>query len=124
MDVVANNLDPTCEVDSFRIEQVIRNILENALIACADSGMIIVSFLEAEVQNAPAIGIVLANDGPPLTLEESERIFEAFFTTKTRGSGLGMAISRRIVEAHGGRITVGQPCKGVEIVVTLPKSQT
>ena len=124
VDVAADDRDLTCEVDPFRIEQVIRNVLENALIACDDGGIITVSFAEAEVDNAPAVCMVLANDGPPLTLEERERIFEAFFTTKTRGSGLGMAISRRIVEAHGGRITLGKPCKGVEVLVTLPKSQT
>ena len=54
--------------------------------------------------------------------EPRRRIFEPFFTTKTRGTGLGMAIVRRIVEAHGGRIAVGEGSgPGAEIIVTLPR---
>ena len=43
---------------------------------------------------------------PGLTAEQRQRIFEPFYTTRTKGTGLGMAIARRIVEAHGGRIAV------------------
>jgi signal transduction histidine kinase len=124
MHVEASDLDLVCEVDPFRVEQVVRNVLENAVSACDDSGTIAVSFSKAEIDEAAAVCVTVANDGPPLTPEERERIFEAFFTRKTRGSGLGMAISRRIVEAHGGRIAVGQPPGGVEILVTLRKCQT
>jgi signal transduction histidine kinase len=120
--VEACDLDLVCEVDPFRVEQVVRNVLENGVSACDDSGILTAAFTAVEIDEAAAVCITVANDGSPLTPEERERIFEAFFTKKTRGSGLGMAISRRIVEAHGGRIAVGQPQNGVEIVITLPKS--
>tara|TARA_B100000959_G_scaffold240077_1_gene261066 strand:- start:32 stop:616 length:585 start_codon:yes stop_codon:yes gene_type:complete len=120
--VEADGVDLVCEVDPFRVEQVVRNILENAINSYEDSGTITIAFSEAELNGAAAVLMTVANDGPPLTPEERERIFEAFFSGKTRGTGLGMAITRRIVEAHGGRIAVGQPPHGVEIVVTLPRS--
>jgi len=124
MHVDASDIDLVCEVDPFRIEQVARNVLENGVSACDDSGTISVSFSNSEIDEAAAVCITVANDGPPLSPEERERIFEAFFSRKTRGSGLGMAISRRIVEAHCGRIAVGQPTSGVEILITLPKNAT
>lgn len=64
----------------------------------------------------------IRDNGPGLTLEQETRLFEPFYTTKTHGTGLGMAISRRIVEAHGGWIAVGRDAaSGAEIVVVLPK---
>ena len=77
---------------------------------------------ESEIGGAEAVGIGLRNNGPPLSPEEQERTFEAFYTTKTRGTGLGMTICRRIVEAHGGRIALSDVTDGVEVVVTLPRS--
>ncbi len=124
LQVEASDVDLVCEVDPFRVEQVVRNVLENSVSACDDSGTIAVLFSEAGTGETQAVCMTISNDGPPLTTEERERIFEAFFTRKTRGSGLGMAISRRIVEAHGGQISVGQPPSGVEILITLPKSPT
>ena len=54
----------------------------------------------------------------------AQRIFEPFYTTKTKGTGLGMAIARRIVEAHGGRIAAGEgTARGAEIVITLPRGE-
>jgi signal transduction histidine kinase len=50
-----------------------------------------------------------------------QRIFDPFITTKTKGTGLGMAIAKRIVEAHSGQIAVGTGSdRGAEILVTLP----
>ncbi len=123
MRVSTSDLDLLCEVDPFRVEQVVRNVLENALNACADSGTIEVSFSNVEINQTAAVCMAVFNDGPPLKEEERERIFEAFFSGKTRGTGLGMAISRRIIEAHGGQIAVGQPQSGVEILITLPRCQ-
>ena len=74
------------------------------------------------------VELSVTDQGPGLNLTQSERIFEPFFTTKTKGTGLGMAICQRIVEAHDGKIYVGnaadymdqlQPV-GTTIVVELP----
>ncbi len=114
----------TCRVDRFAVEQVFRNVLENALSACGDPVRIAARFRTTRIEDRPAVEVSLADNGPGLTAEARQRIFEPFFTTKTRGTGLGMAISRRIVEAHGGRIAVGNhDGPGAEILITLPRDE-
>ena len=111
-----------CLVDAFRLEQVFRNILENALAACTDPVEITVICSAAQLEEQPALRIAVRDNGPGLNPEQRQRIFEPFFTTKTKGTGLGMAIAKRIVEAHGGQISVGMlPGPGAEIQLLLPR---
>ena len=115
-------LDLDCPVDPFRLEQVFRNILENALAACPDPVRVVVRCRPAEVDGRPALCVSVQDNGPGLGPEQRQRIFDPFFTTKTKGTGLGMAIARRIIEAHGGRIAVGPASGGgAEIRITLPR---
>jgi two-component system, chemotaxis family, CheB/CheR fusion protein len=116
--------DVKCDVDAAQIEQVVRNTLENALQACPDPCKIDVSWSEANLTGKPAVQMAIHNNGPALGPEELQRMFEEFFTTKTHGTGLGLTIARRIVEAHGGRIEADPNMKeGVEILVTLPRGK-
>jgi signal transduction histidine kinase len=117
-------VDLTCQVDPFRIEQVFRNILENALAATADAVHVQIKIRcrDANVGSTPALQVSFRDNGPGMTAEQRQRVFEPFFTTKTSGTGLGMAIARRIVEAHGGEIAAVDCPSGAEIVVTLPKA--
>jgi two-component system sensor kinase FixL len=111
-----------CAVDAFRLEQVFRNILENALAACRDPVRVTIACAETWLEGQPAVCVAVRDNGPGLGPEQRQRIFEPFFTTKTKGTGLGMAIARRIIEAHGGRIAVGEGTgTGAEIVITLPR---
>lgn len=111
--------DARCHADRFMLQQVIRNILENSLAACSDPVRIDCTCRVEEWDNTNWFVISLRDNGPGLNAEQKTRIFDPFYTTKTRGTGLGMTLCRRIVEAHGGRIAVG-PGPGAEIVVTLP----
>ena len=112
-------------VDAFRLEQVFRNILENALAACSDPVEIVVSCSEDRLEGRPALRVAVRDNGPGLSAEQRQRIFEPFFTTKTKGTGLGMAIAQRIVEAHGGQIAVGTPPgRGAEIQLLLPRGNS
>ncbi|MGE3804560.1 MAG: ATP-binding protein [Gemmataceae bacterium] len=120
----AEGLDLHCAVDYHRIDQVFRNILENALAACADPVHVEVQCSPYQLGQRDALRLAFRDNGPGLNAEQKQRIFEPFFTTKTKGTGLGMAIARRIVEAHGGEICVGTPATGAEIVVTLPREAT
>jgi signal transduction histidine kinase len=120
-----DKVDLVCLLDPFRLEQVFRNILENALAACRDPVEITVSCSAALLDGQPAVQIVVRDNGPGLSAEERQRIFEPFFTTKTKGTGLGMAIAQRIVEAHGGQIAVGAPSgPGAEIQLLLPRGNS
>ncbi|APZ90988.1 PAS domain S-box protein [Fuerstiella marisgermanici] len=116
--------DSTCDVDSHRLEQVFRNIMENALAACPDAGRLTVSCIEVTEAHQPCLRIAFQDSGPGFTAESAENVFVPFFSTRQKGTGLGMAICKRIVEAHNGRIEVGNHADGGgEVVVVLPRKR-
>ncbi len=112
-----------CEVDVHRVEQVMRNIIENAIHACGNEGTITVSCKEAQCGIDPAVMITIADDGSGMTQEIADLIFEPFFTTKQKGTGLGMAIVHRIMTAHGGSV-MARPLEhgGSQIVLLFPRT--
>ena len=76
------------------------------------------------LDDRPAIRVSVRDNGPGLAPEQRPRIFDPFYTTRTKGTGLGLPIARRIVEAHGGRIAAGEGGgPGAEFVITLPKGE-
>jgi PAS domain S-box-containing protein len=111
-----------CEVDVHRVEQVMRNILENAIHACGTKGTITISCKVAQCGTDPAVMITIADDGSGMTQEIADQIFEPFFTTKQKGTGLGMAIVYRIMTAHGGSV-MARPLEhgGSQIVLLFPR---
>ncbi|MCA9080679.1 MAG: PAS domain S-box protein [Planctomycetaceae bacterium] len=110
--------------DADRMQQVIRNILENAIAVSPRPGNITVRSYRASVDGRPGVAIEVWDEGPGLTLEQQERMLEPFYTTKVRGTGLGLAIVQRIVDAHLGRIEVGNRSgAGAKIVIQLPLSR-
>jgi PAS domain S-box-containing protein len=113
--------DSPIDVDLFRMVQVFRNVLENSLAACADPLIIQIDCREVQWNGRPAMAIHVRDNGPGLAPNVRERVFEPFVTTKTKGTGLGMAIARRIVDAHGGHIALGDSGPGAEFIITLPK---
>lgn len=110
-----------CEVDVHRIEQVFRNIFENAVHACGPEGTVHIRCSPAELHGAPAVRIVVEDNGCGLSSEAAKQIFEPFFTTKQKGTGLGMAIVQRVIAAHSGIITAQRaPVRGTMITIVLP----
>ena len=118
----SKGVDLRCRTDPFAMRQVFRNVLENSLSACIDPVEIEVVVSDAEIDQEDALEIVVRDNGPGLDEEQQRRIFDEFYTTKPHGTGLGMAIVRRIVEAHGGRVEVGPNAPGAQIIITLPRS--
>ena len=116
------DVSPVCRIDRHRFGQVIRNILENSIAALPQTGgrIEIVYGIEQQTE-PPRFRMAICDNGPGLNPEQRARIFEPFYTTKSRGTGLGMAIAKRIMEAHGGEIAIGPATKGTEIVLLLPK---
>jgi signal transduction histidine kinase len=94
-------VDLRCEADHFRLEQVFRNLFENALAACPGPARVEVVCSDTMLQGRPALRVAVRNNGPGLPPGLGEKVFAPFFTTKKKETGLGLAIVRRIVEAHG-----------------------
>ncbi len=116
--------DARCRADPLRLQQVFCNILENALGACEDPVVVEVGISDVRIHHNPALRVVFRDNGPGFTPAEQQRAFEPFYTTKSTGTGLGMAIAERIVEAHQGTITIGnRPTRGAEVRITLPRGQ-
>src|SRR5690606_5910122 len=110
-----------CVVDPFRLEQVFRNLFENSLAACSDPVKIEVTCLDTRWRGEPAVCIRVRDNGPGLPDEARARLFEPFFTTKSSGTGLGLSLCRRIVEAHQGELTASPSDAGAEFVIMLPR---
>jgi PAS domain S-box-containing protein len=120
----AEGIDLTCWVDPVKLRQVFRNIFENALAAVEGPLETQVNCSATDLNGRHAIAVRIRDNGPGLSPEQRRMIFEPFFTTKTRGTGLGMTIVRSIVEAHEGRISVGDSAvPGTEIVIILPREE-
>ena len=100
---------PLVDVDPLRIQQVIGNLVANALrYAPADS---VVSI--AGVTGPAGVTISVTDTGPGIAPEMLPHIFERFAKAEdSRGSGLGLAIARQLVEAHGGSIRAERPASG------------
>jgi signal transduction histidine kinase len=119
----AGGVDLVCKADRYRLRQVFRNLLDNALAAGTQG--VVIRCSEAELEGHPAVQVAVCDDGPGFAPGQSSQLFEPFYTTRVHGTGLGLAICKRIVEAHGGRITAGSgTAPGAEVVVTLPRRGT
>jgi len=112
---------PTISADADKLRQVFANILDNAIDALAPvaEGRRIELYVE---NGRPDHGSVRIQDnGAGISEDTIDRIFSPFFTTKQKGTGLGMAISRKIVEAHEGTIEVSSEVgRGTEFTIRLP----
>lgn len=112
--------DSRCQIDRFRMGQVFRNIFENALAACHDPVRIEIDCSMASGDAQGGVRVLVRDNGPGLTPEQRRRVFEPFYTTKAKGTGLGMAIAQRIVETHGGAISVEVEGPGATFLIVLP----
>lgn len=105
-------------LDRRRMEQVLANLIDNALRSAAPESPVEVSAAE----RGGRLVFTVRDHGEGLPAGEEERIFEPFFTTRTTGTGLGLAVARRIVEMHGGTLTAADhPQGGALFEVSLPR---
>jgi len=113
---------PLVHVDRVQIQQVILNLIMNAAEIMSHSepeGRKI--FLQTRPVDYGAVQVAVRDFGPGIVEKDLDHIFEPFFTTKRSGLGMGLSISRSIIEAHGGRIWVeNNPDKGVTFYFELP----
>jgi PAS domain S-box-containing protein len=119
---------PKIYVDENQIEQVLINLLLNAIDAMEQGGHIYVTAglgtITMDKQEQPAVVVMIADEGCGIEKENMKKIFNPFFTTKSDGVGLGLSISSRLVEENGGRIEVASEAgKGSRFSVYLPTGQ-
>ena len=110
--------------DTEKLRRVIENLILNALeaISTADVAAPRVSILGGENLAGSEIWLRVIDNGPGITPEDRERIWSPFYTTRQEGTGLGLALSRKTIEAHGGRIEfVSEAREGTEFVLSFPK---
>jgi signal transduction histidine kinase len=111
---------PPIRGDAGTLQQVVLNLLKNAADAIAGAGEIRIE--TRAVEHPPgAVRLTVADTGAGIKPEEIPRIFDPFYTTKARGTGLGLSVSHGIVRDHGGTIDVqSQPGVGTTFVLTFP----
>lgn len=115
------------EADPFRLKQVLLNLLRNAIEATPDGGRVGVAAAAARGGGRDGTGggtveFRVTDSGRGIPHHDLEKIFVPFYTTKPRGTGLGLPIVRRIVDAHGGRIEVASvPGQGTTVRIRLPR---
>jgi signal transduction histidine kinase len=110
---------PMTVADRVQLQQVLMNLMLNGIEAMKDTGGVLT--VNSQLGEDGQIEISVNDTGPGLPLGKADQIFDAFFTTKPQGSGMGLAISRSIVESHGGRIWAnGAGGRGATFHFTLP----
>jgi len=126
---------PMIASDHHQLSQVFINLIANAFEALDGKGRVTITAVTGAIDEDPAftgapstptpvVLIDVADDGPGVAADLSDRIFNPFFTTKPQGSGLGLAIVRKIVDAHDGRIDLVSSPQGTRFRITIPVTST
>ena len=104
------------DADPDQLARVLTNLFINANQALGGVGRI---WIDAR-RNGDGTIIHVRDDGPGVPADLRAQVFEALFTTKAKGSGLGLALCRRIAEAHGGTVTLEPSDRGAAFQISIP----
>jgi PAS domain S-box-containing protein len=116
---LAANL-PRVQGDAVQLQQVLINLIMNAVEAMRLSTEQPRKLLIRSAKNSDGILVQVQDSGPGIKPELADGIFEPFFTTKAEGIGMGLAISRSIIESHGGHLSLAPVSQGALLQFTLP----
>ncbi|HEU4725958.1 MAG TPA: ATP-binding protein [Candidatus Eisenbacteria bacterium] len=113
---------PDAMVDADQVQQVFLNLVENAIHATPPGGRITIRSVRRST--LPEVMVTVEDTGAGMAPEQQARIFEPFYTTKAKGTGLGLFVAHGIVQRHGGTIEVeSEPGRGTRFRVALPGAQ-
>jgi two-component system NtrC family sensor kinase len=120
VDIHLSGAASEAHADADLLQQVFGNILANAIDASPAGSCI---HVELAVGAAPeTVAVTVRDPGEGIPAELIDRVFDPFYTSKVNGVGLGLSVTRKIIDAHGGRIEVAsQPGKGTAFKVLLPR---
>lgn len=111
---------PPVKLDAEMFEKVLLNLMLNAEDAMETGGTLT---LQARAVNGDAVELDVIDTGCGMTPELAARVFQPFVTTKSGGTGLGLATARKIVQAHGGSIALqSEPGRGTKFTIRLPRA--
>ena len=112
--------EPTLCIDPTKIERAFLNIIKNAVDAMPNGGALKVRS-QADPEN---VDFIFSDTGKGIPPQVMTKLFTPLFTTKAKGMGFGLAISKRIIEAHGGKISLTSKIEeGTTVIVSLPIRQ-
>ncbi|MEM0983399.1 MAG: ATP-binding protein [Planctomycetota bacterium] len=116
-------------IDADHVKQAAMNLLLNAMQAMERAGSpqkeLIVRAAEARLGSRDAVALHVIDTGPGIDAEGLAKIFDPYFTTRPGGTGLGLPTTKRLIEAHGGRIDVfSEPGTGTDFAILLPVKPT
>ncbi len=118
---VYTRLPATIFADPQQLEQVFLNLIDNAVQAMGTGGTLTLKTRDS----GGALTITFQDTGKGIPPRDIPRIFQPFFTTKHRGSGLGLSIVKKIVEAHDGNLEVeSRPDRGTTVTIRLPRRES
>jgi two-component system sensor kinase FixL len=118
VDVEVNGAAPPVPADAEMLRIVFQNLLINSAHAMKGKGRIQVAI---DAVDGATCQIAFVDDGPGIPADVREKIFTPFFTTKSRGSGLGLPTAKRLIDAHKGQIAVEcPPAGGTAVIIRLP----
>jgi two-component system sensor histidine kinase HydH len=113
---IASDL-PATPIDSDRLTQALINIIKNGMEAMEEGGTLRVQARVLKNQ----VEVVIADSGPGIPPDRLEKVFNYYYTTKETGTGLGLPLAHRIIEAHGGQLELeSQAGSGTTVKITLP----
>ena len=112
---------PQVFVDGDKLRQVFLNVLRNAYEAVEEGGKINISLSSLKERTRKMIKVDISDDGCGISKRDRDLVFELFYTTKTAGIGLGLAIARKIIEQHRGSIRIKEnEKKGTSFEILIP----
>jgi two-component system, NtrC family, sensor histidine kinase PilS len=130
---VTEGVDVTVDGDEDLLHRAVFNLVLNAVQAAPGGGEVRVEAMPATSEHVPigmgfesggAVAIRVSDSGPGIPAEIRDRLFDPFFTTKPGGSGLGLAVVHRAIEAHRGYVLVDSSPRGTRFTIVLPRSRS
>ena len=114
---------PSVLADATQLQQILMNLMLNAIDAMKDADGVRELDIKSRRTENDHVLVCVSDSGLGLPPQQADQIFNAFFTTKPHGTGMGLSISRSIVESHGGRLwAANNSPRGASFSFTLPSS--